>query len=78
VRDRAIVFSGLRLDAGSEMTLLKGSLSFSQDSDLSLQTMPDASLGIVVPEQGYVLKISGPLDVPKVSFERLVAHRPAD
>jgi AsmA family len=77
VRDRAIVFSGLRLDAGSEMTLLKGSLSFSQDSDLSLQTMPDASLGIV-PEQGYVLKISGPLDVPKVSFERLVAHRPAD
>jgi len=25
-----------------------------------------------------VLKISGPLDVPKISIERLVAHRPAD
>jgi hypothetical protein len=78
VRDRSIVFPGLRLDSGSEMTLLKGSLSFSQDSELSLQTLADDPTGIALPERGYVLRISGPLDVPKVSFERLVAHRPAD
>jgi hypothetical protein len=78
VRDRALVFPGLRLDTGSEMTLLKGTLSFSQDSDLSLQSLTDDQGGSALPEQGYVLKISGPLDGPKVSFERLVAHRPAD
>ena len=78
VRDRALVFPGLRLDGGSEMTLLKGTLSFAQDSDLSLQTLIDDQTGSALPEEGYVLRISGPLDVPKVSIERLVAHRPAD
>jgi hypothetical protein len=78
VRDRAIAFPGLRLNAGSEMTLLKGTLSFAQDSDLSLQALIDDQTGAALPEQGYVVRISGPLDVPKVSIERLVAHRPAD
>jgi hypothetical protein len=78
VRDRGIVFPGLRLDEATEMTLLKGTLSFVQDSDLTLQTLIDDQTGASLPEQGYVLKISGPLDVPKISIERLVAHRPAD
>jgi len=78
VRDRGIVFPGLRLDAGSELTLLKGTLSFVRDSDLTLQTLVDDPTGASLPEQGYVLKISGPLDVPKISIERLVARRPAD
>ncbi|HXN51538.1 MAG TPA: AsmA family protein [Candidatus Acidoferrum sp.] len=78
VHDRGIIFPGLRLDAGSEMTLLKGTLSFVQDSDLTLQTLIDDQTGAGLPEVGYVLKISGPLDVPKISIERLVARRPAD
>ncbi len=78
VRDRGIIFPGLRLDGASEMTLLKGTLSFVQDSDLTLQTLIDDQSGASLQEQGYVLKISGPLDVPKISIERLVAHRPAD
>jgi hypothetical protein len=78
VRDRGIIFPGLRLNVGSEITLLKGTLSFVQDSDLALQTLIDDQTMPSFPEQGYVLKISGQLDVPKISFERLVAHRPAD
>jgi hypothetical protein len=78
VRDRGIIFPGLRLDGSSEMTLLKGTMSFAQASDLTLQTLIDDQTGTALPEQGYVLKISGPLDVPKVSIERLVARRPAD
>jgi hypothetical protein len=78
VRDRGIVFPGLRLDGASDMTLLKGTLSFAQVSDLTLQTWVDDQTGASLPEQGYVLKISGPLDVPKISIERLVARRPAD
>jgi hypothetical protein len=60
------------------MTLLKGTMSFAQVSDLTLQMLIDEQAGNSLPEQGYVLKISGPLDVPKVSIERLVARRPAD
>ncbi len=77
VRDRGIIFPGLRLDGASE-TLLRGTLSFVQDSDLTLQTLIDDRTGFSSPEPGYVLKISGPLDVPKISIERLVARRPAD
>ncbi len=78
VRDRGIAFPALRLDGVSEMTLLKGTMSFVQDSDLTLQTLIDDQTGSRSPEQGYVLKISGALDVPKISIERLVARRPAD
>jgi hypothetical protein len=77
VRDRGIIFPSLRLE-GPEMTLLKGTMSFAQVSDLTLQMLIDEQAGNSLPEQGYVLKISGPLDVPKVSIERLVARRPAD
>jgi hypothetical protein len=78
VRDQSIIFPGLRLDSFSETTLLKGTMSFAQESDFTLQTLIDEQAGAALPERGYVLKISGPLDVPKVSIERLVAHRPAD
>jgi hypothetical protein len=78
VRDRGIVFPGLRLDGTSEMTLLKGTLSFVQDFDITLQTLTEDQIGSSLPEQGYVLKISGPLELPRVSLERLVAHRPVD
>jgi hypothetical protein len=78
VRDRGIVFPGLRLDGTSEMTLLTGTLSFADNSDLTLQSLVDDQAGAVAPEQGYVLRISGRLEVPKISIERLVARRPAD
>ena len=78
VRDMGMIFPGLRLDGAAEMTLLKGTLSFAQDSDLTLQTLVDDQAGSPLPEQGYLLKISGPLDLPKISIERLVARRPAD
>ncbi|MCU1239348.1 MAG: hypothetical protein JWO71_74 [Candidatus Acidoferrum typicum] len=78
VRDQGIIFPGLRLDGAWDMTLLKGTLSFAQGSDLTLETVVDDQTGASLPEQGYVLKISGPLDLPKISIERLVARRPAD
>jgi len=78
VRDGGIIFPGLRLDAGTELTLLKGTLSFAQNSDLTMQPLIDDQTNPNAPEPGYVLRISGPLDVPKISLERLIARRPAD
>jgi uncharacterized protein involved in outer membrane biogenesis len=78
VRDRGIVLSGLRLDAGAEKTLVKGTVSFSQDADLTVQTLSSAPRETSASDQRHVLKISGPLDLPRVSVEKLIARQPAD
>jgi hypothetical protein len=78
IRDRGISLPGLRLDSGADLTLIKGIVSFAQDSDLTIQTVLHEPSDSRLLEQGYVLKISGPLDLPRVSIERLIARRPAD
>jgi hypothetical protein len=78
IHDRGISLPGLRLNSGSELTLIKGTLSFAQESDLTIQTLVREQSDSRLPEQGYVLRISGPLDLPRVSIERLIARRPAD
>jgi AsmA family/AsmA-like C-terminal region len=78
IRDRGISLPGLRLDSGSDLTLIKGTVSFAQESDLTIQTLLREQDDSRLPEQGYVLRISGPLDLPHVSVERLIARRPAD
>jgi uncharacterized protein involved in outer membrane biogenesis len=78
VHDRGIALPGLRLDSGADLTLIQGAVSFAQDSDLTIQTVLHEPTDSPLPEQGYVLKISGPLDLPRVSIERLIARRPAD
>jgi hypothetical protein len=78
IHDRGISLPGLRLDSRSELTLIKGTLGFAQESDLTVQTLVREQSENRLPEQGYVLRISGPLDLPRVSIERLIARRPAD
>ena len=78
LRDRGIVLAGLRLEAGHEVTFVKGTVSFGHDADLTLQTTTDGKRESRTPEAGHVLKISGPLDVPRVSVERSVSRQPAD
>jgi hypothetical protein len=78
LRDRGVVLPGLRLEAGHEVTLVKGTVSFGQDADLTIQTAPDGKHESRTPDAGHVLKISGPLDVPRVSVERAQARQPAD
>jgi hypothetical protein len=77
IRDQGIVLAGLRLDSGAERTLIKGTVNFSQDTDLTIQMVNDALRESGAP-QPYVLRISGPLDLPRVSIEKLVARQPAD
>ena len=78
VRDRGVALTALRLDAGLEKTLVKGTVSFSQDADLTVQTLGGVPPENAPSEQRHVLKISGPLDVPRLSIEKLVARQPAD
>jgi hypothetical protein len=78
LRDRGIVLAGLRLESGRELTFVKGTVSFGRDADLTIQTSTDGRREVRASETSRVLKISGPLDVPRVSVERTLARQPAD
>lgn len=81
MRNREVTVESLTLDSGREQTALQGRVTFARDADLTIQT---SSAGkrtartIGIGEAGHVLKISGPLDGPRVSVEKAVAHQPAD
>jgi hypothetical protein len=77
LRDQGVVLAGLRLESGREFTFVKGTVSFGRDADLTVQTTDGRRESRTV-EPGHILKISGPLDVPRVSVERTQARQPAD
>ncbi|HET8967315.1 MAG TPA: AsmA family protein [Candidatus Acidoferrum sp.] len=75
--DGGFELNALRLASPSEEFLLKGSVSFSQDTDLTAEShltgrtaRPDNAVRF--------LTISGPLHEPKVSLERATAQQPGD
>jgi hypothetical protein len=81
MRDRGVTVEALTLESGAERTSLQGTVSFARDADLTIETLsagkrPARTIGIN--EGGHVLKISGPLDGPRVSVEKVVARQPAD
>jgi hypothetical protein len=81
MRNRGVTVEDLTLESATERTSLQGTVSFTRDADLTLETLsagkrPARTIGIN--ESGRVLKISGPLDGPRVSVEKAVARQPAD
>jgi hypothetical protein len=81
MRNRGVTVEYLTLESGREQTQLQGTVSFARDADLTLETSSTGrgrgrTMG--VNEAGRVLKISGPLDGPRVSVEKAVARQPAD
>jgi uncharacterized protein involved in outer membrane biogenesis len=80
LRDSSIVLDDFRLNGAKELTLVNGTLSFGRNADLAIETTSprmgkDHKVGDS--EAGHVLKISGPLDGPKVSVE-ISVRQPAD
>lgn len=81
LRDSSIFLDDFRLNGGKQFTSVNGTLSFGRNADLAIETTsarknkdPKASdYGA-----GHVLKISGPLDGPKVSMEKSGVRQPAD
>ena len=81
LQDRSVSFDELRLDGGKELTLVNGTISFAREADLSIETATARSSKnrrIAVSGSGHVLKISGSLDGPRVSLEKVGARQPAD
>jgi hypothetical protein len=85
LKNRSILLEELRLDGGKELTLVNGTLSFGRDADLAIETA-DARMSKGKSKErkasdsgiGHVLKITGPLDGPRVSVEKASIRQPAD
>jgi hypothetical protein len=81
MRNRRVTVENLTLESGLEQTSLQGTVSFARDADLTLETSVAGKLRgrtTGVSETGRVLRISGPLDGPRVSVEKAAARQPAD
>lgn len=81
MRNREVSVDSLELESGREQTSLQGTVNFASDADLTVQTSvanKRAGRSFGLTEAGRVLKISGPLDTPRVSVVDAVAHQPAD
>ena len=81
LQDSSILLKDFQLDGGKQLTLVNGTLSFGRTADLAIETT-SARKGkdrkASDSGTGHVLKISGPLDGPKVSVEKTGARQPAD
>jgi hypothetical protein len=80
MRNRGVTVEALTLESGAERTSLQGTVTFTRDANLTIETLtagkrPARTVGI---NEGRVLKISGPLDGPRVSVEKAVVRQPAD
>ena len=81
MRNRAITIGSLTLQSGQQQTSLQGTVSFARDADLTIETSSTGKRRgsmIGAAESGRVLKISGPLDGPRVSVEKTAVRLPAD
>jgi hypothetical protein len=77
ISDGGFELNAMRLASPSDEFLLKGSVSFSEDTDLTAES--HATGRNARPETAIrFLTISGPLTEPKVSLERTTAQQPGD
>jgi AsmA-like protein len=74
VRNRSMVLQWLQLNAGREQTSVEGTLSFGLDAELSVSMQPIEKAEAhakKASEKSLILKLSGPLDKPRVSAEKV-------
>ena len=81
LEDSHILLQDFHLDSGKQLTLVNGALSFGRSADLAVETATASKSKDRKTNDsraGHVLKISGPLDGPKVSVEEADVRQPAD
>jgi len=78
VRDRNVFLEEVQLDGGTQFTLIDGTVSFSREADLAVETSAGKRAVRNIDGPGKVLKIVGPLDGPRVTREKSAPRQPAD
>jgi hypothetical protein len=78
VRDRNVFLEDVRLDGGTQFTLIDGTVSFGREADLAVETSAGRRAIRNSDGPGQVLKIVGPLDGPRVTRQKSTPREPAD
>jgi hypothetical protein len=78
VRGRNVFLDDVRLDGGTQFTLIDGTVSFDREADLAVETSAGRRAVRNSNGPGQVLKIVGPLDGPRVTREKIAPRQPAD
>ncbi len=81
LEDNHILLQDFHLDAGKQLTLVNGTLSFGRNANLAIETAgmrKSKDRSTSDSRTGNVLKISGPLDGPNISVEKADVRQPAD
>ena len=78
VHDRNVFLEDVRLDGGTQFTLIDGTVSFGREADLAVETSAGRRAVRNTNGPGQVLKIVGPLDGPRVTTEKTTPRQPAD
>jgi hypothetical protein len=78
VRDRNVFLEDVRLDGGSQFTLIEGTVGFDREADLAVETSAGRRAVRNTNGPGQILKIVGPLDGPRVTGEKSAPRQPAD
>jgi len=78
VRDRNVFLEDVRLDGGTQFTLIDGTVSFDREANLAVETSSGRRAVRNTNGPGQVLKIVGPLDGPRVTREKSAPRQPAD
>lgn len=78
IADQSFVLNALQLFAAREEVLVKGSVSFQREADLTLQAVDDNPRRSRLAAASHILNIAGPLDGPKVSLVGRIAQQPGD
>jgi len=78
VRDRNVFLEDVRLDGGTQFTLIDGTVSFDREADLAVETSAGRRAVRNTNGPGQTLKIVGPLDGPRVTREKIAPRQPAD
>jgi hypothetical protein len=78
VRDHNVFLEDVRLDGGTQLTLIDGTVSFGREADLAVETSTGRRAVRNANGPGQVLKIVGPLDGPRITREKSTSRQPAD
>ncbi|HXM92156.1 MAG TPA: hypothetical protein VN974_11440, partial [Candidatus Dormibacteraeota bacterium] len=78
IRDRNVFLEDVRLDGGTQFTLIDGTVSFSREADLAVETSAGRRAVRNTDGPAQVLKIVGPLDGPRVTRGKSAPRQPAD
>ena len=78
VLDRNVIVEDLRLDGGSQSTLVNGTVNFERDSNLSVESSTGRRAVRNTVASGHILKIVGSLDEPRISRVKSPPRQPAD